>query len=684
MEEREIHLREYLRVISKRRYTVLTFFVIFFAIVLIWTLSSVPVYMSTAKLLIEKGQPQGQAILNMYYQQVYDPEFYETQYELIKSESVAQKVLDILSLNQDEEASGKGPPPLTAKAISGNIRVQPIRESRIVNVSYMSTNPEIATQIVNSLARAYIEKLLEMRLSSSRYSIGWMTEKAKEEKTKLEKAENTLQSYMRANDIVTLQDRISVMPQKLSEVSRQLVKTEAKRKEMESLNEKLVQASGQPDYTDTIQSIANEPAIESLRRHILEAEQKIMELSKKFREKHPVMISAIADLEGLRSEKTREIKRTIDSIKNDYELLKSNEENLRKLLSDTKREAIDLNEKFIQYEALQRELDTNKQLYDAIMKKITEQDLTKQIQSVEVWVVEKAELPTHPVKPNKPLNIMLGLMVGLLGGVGIAFFLEYLDNTIKSPDEAEEKLGVPVLGVISNIKEVDSIEDLVLKEPASVFAEQHRTLRTAITLSSPGKSPKNILISSTGPEEGKTVTSVNLALSMAQSEYEVLLVDSDLRRPRIHKIFGLDNSKGLSTFLSGASDDDILLNGPVNNMKIIPAGPIPPNPSELLSSSVIKDFIGILNEKFDIIIWDSPPLLTVSDSIILSNILDGTILVVWAGRTTYEGALRSLKSMHDIKSHVLGIVINAFDAKKGDYYYHKYYKYYSSDDRSEV
>jgi capsular exopolysaccharide synthesis family protein len=221
-----------------------------------------------------------------------------------------------------------------------------------------------------------------------------------------------------------------------------------------------------------------------------------------------------------------------------------------------------------------------------------------------------------------------------------------------------------------------------LKEPQSVFAESYKVLRTAILLSSAVTPPKNILVTSVSPGEGKTVTSVNLAMTIAQASHSVLLVDSDLRKPRVHKIFGLHNSKGLSTYLAGASDIDIICNGVVPNLSIIPSGPVPPNPSELLSSGRMYDLIRALNEKFDFIIWDAAPLLTVTDSLILSKILDGTIIVTKAGQTAYDSVSRALKSLSDIESHFLGIVINGLDVRKNDYYARYYHYGYGDQDSS--
>jgi succinoglycan biosynthesis transport protein ExoP len=565
---------------------------------------------------------------------------------------------------------------ILAGIISSGIVVSLVKNSKIVNISYTSTNPEFATLVANSVARAYIEEILDMRMSSTKYSIDWMTKKAEEEKVKLDKSERALQDYMRANDIVTLQNKVAITPEKLTEFNAQLIKAGTKRKELESLYNKVVKGSIKD--AETILAIASETTLQSLRGQILKAEQNIEELSKKYGKKHPALIRAKEELNVLEQKRDQEIRRVIASIKDEYDLARSNEGSLRGMLSSTKEEALNLNEKFIQYGVLTREVETSRQLYDALIKGIKEQSVTEEIRTVNVWVVEKAERPGAPVKPKKSLNILLGIIVGLFGGVGLAFFFEYLDNTIKSPDEAETRLGVP-LGIIPLLDSKEqSIEEVVLKEPQSAFAENYKGIRTPILLSSAGRPPQNILITSMGPEEGKTVTSINLAIAIAQSEHPVLLIDSDLRKPRIHKIFGLDNSNGLSTYLAGVSSDINIVTGPVPNLSIIPSGPLPPNPSELLGSNRMNELMGALNEKFDIIIWDSPPLMTVTDGLILSKTLDVTIIITRAGKTTYDIVRRGLKSLGDIKSHVLGVVINALDVKKSGYYYYKYYDYYYS------
>ena len=719
-EEKEIHLRDYLEVIKKRWHTVATFFGVLFVVVIIGTFSATPMYQATTKVLIEKSAPSTTMMMNYYYFP-YDPDFSGTQIELIKSFAVAQRVVRTLSPDRtfdshlkDNEKGGniisgtfkwfselfsvtshlagtsdrkKGEgenrgseDDMTllkmdrlAKMIRSSIVVTPVKNSKLVNISYLSPNPEIASLVVNAVAKAYTEEILDMKMNASRNSMRWLTEKAEEERIKLDNSEKTLQEYMKSKDIVTLENRLTMVPEKLSEVATKIAVAGTKRKEIESLYSKVKDFSQNPSGAETISAIVSDPVIQSLRAQIMKAEQNISELSKKFGQKHPSMITAQEDLKGLKERKDQEIRRVIEAIKNEYELAKATEENLQRLASQTKSETLNLNEKFIQYGALKREVETNRQVFDIIIKKLKEQGVTQDVQTVDVWVVEKAEVPKHPAKPRKALNILLGLIIGLFGGVGLAFFLEYLDNTIKSPEDVEKKLGRAVLGIVPFQKSGDIlIDDSLLKDTHSPFSESYKVIRTAILLSSANRPPKNILITSTSPEEGKTVTAVNLAMTIAQSERSVLLIDCDLRKPRIHKIFGLDNTKGLSTFLAGVSDYDIIAKDSSGKLSIIPAGPIPPNPSELLDSGKMHELLALINEKFDVIIWDSPPLLTVVDSLILSKALDGTIIVAKAAETTFVRTDRGLKALDDMESHCLGIVINALDIKKSDYYYYSY------------
>ncbi|MEJ2683163.1 MAG: polysaccharide biosynthesis tyrosine autokinase [Candidatus Sulfobium sp.] len=719
IEEREIHLRDYLRIIDKRRYTVYTFFIVVFTVVLVTTFSATPVYKASTKVLIEKREAA--PLMTNYGYMPYDPDFYETQYQIIRSVPVARRVVQMLDLERTYSSSLRGGDngfslmgtisewfrdlsslilgkkaetssvrqagnsdarvDMLAKMISGGITVDPVKNSKIVTISYMSSNPELARSVANTVAQAYIDELLDLNMSSTQHMLQWMTKKAEEEKKKLDDSEKALQQYIKSQDLVTVRNKTASVPDQISQLNSQLVTAETKRDEMETLYNQVKEVSGRPGMAETVSAVADDPTLQALRRQILEAEQKIMDLSQKYGKKHPLMIRAREDLNVLKAKKEQEIKRVIDSIKNEYDLAKSNENNLRRMLAEAKGHAINLNEKFIEYDMINRDVETNRQLYEALIKRIKEQNITEQIQTTNVMIVQKADTPGAPVKPRKTVNLLLGLIVGLFGGIGMAFFVEYLDQTVKSPEDIETKFDVPVFGLIPLFSSQDRpIESAVMDNPISTVAENYKAIRTSLLLSSAEKPPKHVLLTSAGPEEGKTVTSINLATAIAQSEHRVLLVDADLRKPRVHKVFNLDNSRGLSTYLAGMSGLDIISEGPLLNLDIIPSGPVPPNPSELLGSGKLAEMLGLLSAKYDIIIWDSPPLLTVVDSLILGKALDGSIVIARAGKTTYEALGRSLKSLADLNVNVLGVVINAFDLGKDKYYYSRYHNYYYSAD----
>lgn len=704
MEKNDIDFHNYIRVLKKRRSTVYTFFAVVMVLTIVGTFASTPLYMASTKVLIEKQEPTGMLKQNSSSE---DPEFYWTQYELIRSVAVARKVVEMLALektydtylNKDRSFSILGSigyvmskmfglisfknAEMTeaetaerinklAKKISEEIEVTPVKNTRIVDIRYMSPNPELSKLIVNTVAKAYIEQVLELNMSSTRHTVEWMSKKAEEERVKLETAEKTLQQYSKAQNFITLENKIAIIPQKIGELNSQLIRSETKRKEMETLYNKVKDAANNLDSAETMSVIASDMTVQSLRQQILKAEQNIMEMSQKYGKKHPVLLRAVEDLNILKNKREKEILRVVDSVKNEYDLARANESSLRRMLGESKGEALNINEKYFEYATLNRDVETNRQMYDALMKRIKEQNIAERGQTVNLLIVEKAESPKKPARPRKLLNLVLGIFLGMVGGIGMALFIEYIDHTVKSPEETEIKVGAPVFGTIpfANLKG-QNIESIVMNEPLSAFSENYKAIRASLLLSSAERPPKRILITSSGPGEGKTVTSINLGMAITQAGHSVLLIDCDLRKPRVHTVFKLNNAKGLSTYLAGASDMDIVQDGPMPNFSIVPSGPIPPNPSELLSSPRLREMINALNDTYDFILCDSPPLLSVADSLSISRILDGTLIVARAGATTYEDLKKGIKSLASVNAHLLGIIINAIDVRKSDYRYYQ-------------
>ena len=516
-------------------------------------------------------------------------------------------------------------------------------------------------------------------MESAKHSIRWMTEKAEAEREKLEKSELALQTYMREKDIITIENRIAITPEKMREYSTQLTRAEAKRKELEALY-RLIQRTKASEL-ETVPDVAADTAIGAINRDLMTAEQRVSDLSKKYGPKHPAMKKAVSELSLLKKGKARAVKKVVRTIRNGYQLARAKENDIRSLLAKAKSEAVNLNEKFIQYGILKREVETNRFLYNALVKKIKERGLSGENQTVNVRVLERAALPERPAKPNKKRNILLGLALGLAAGVGLAFFVEYFDNTIKDPEQLESHFGTPVLGSVATVKpeKGQTIVSHLLGAPNSAFSECYRTIRTGLILSSANAAPRTMVVTSVVPQEGKSTTALNIAVTFARSGKRVILVDADMRRPMLHNLLEVDNASGLSLHLAGAQETPPVRSGPQPSLDVITAGPVPPNPSELLSSPRLPALIETLSREYDLVLFDSPPVASISDALLLGKAVEGTLLVIRAGQTPREMIGRGLKALEGAEVRVTGAVLNGVNVKESAYYYGYDSYYYSSE-----
>ncbi len=728
VQEQEIHLRDYISVILKRKTTVLTFLAITFLTVFIATYTATPIYTASSQVLIERNTSSNAIESgNSYYR--WDPEFLTTQFELIRSTDVTHRVVKQLQLDTkyrhyffseekeglfsflssfktgikdfikgffssdpegaetNAEGSGllvanepKTDAEIIATKIMGGLSIKPVANTKTVIISYSDKNPAMAKLVTNAMIQAYMDQILEIKLASSNYSLQWMTSKAAEERKKLEGAELALQQYMRDNDLVTVENKLAVYPEKLSEFSSKLSKAQTEQQEFEALYAQIKALGENYDNIETIPIFAENKVLQNLRDQIFATEQKIKDLSKKYGYKHPVMINAKAEQALLLREKKIEVDRIIDSTRNSYELAKSREENLKQLLAKTKNEMLNINERFTQYTIMKRDVDMNRVLYDALTSSIKKASVTEQSQEIKIWVVKKAEFPSSPSKPQKKRNLLLGLILGLFGGIGLAFFIEYLDNTVKDGKDVEQRFDLTVLGTVEELQGKDeAIESHLLEHPLSPLSENYRLIRSSLLLSSPDHPPRSLLITSMSPKEGKTSTTYNLARVLSQNNKKVLIIDCDMRRPRTHSLFNVPNSFGLSNYLTGDTKKNPIRPIPDEKLSIITSGPIPPNPAELLQSRRMQLLMDETMKFYDFVLLDSPPIQRVTDSLTLSAIVDGVLLIARSGKTTYDMLDSGLKKLRDIHTPILGIVINGIIRSKKDSGYYGYYEYYDKE-----
>ena len=473
--------------------------------------------------------------------------------------------------------------------------------------------------------------------------------------------------------------------QKLAQLNAQVVDAEAIRVEAETRYQQALRLKGSPDLLDSIPEVLNNELIRQIKTMEVDLFKRMSELSKKYGRNHPQMVAIEAELKTLERRKQQEINRVINSLKNHYEVAVAKEESLKLALANQKKESLELNQKAIQYSVLNREVESAREMYNLLIKRFKETTLTEDMRTGNIRVIDQAEVPRSPVKPNKKLNLLLGLIVGLVAGTGLAFFFEYLDNTIKIPDDLKQHLKIPYLGptplieVAGNPGDKGSLStDLVcLHAPKSTASESFRGIRTNILFSSAEGAPQAILVTSPGPREGKTLTTTNLAVAMAQSGSKVVLVDCDLRRPKIHSLFGVSRERGFTNLLVGNAElDTTVISSQVPNLDLIVSGPLPPNPSEMLGSTRMADLLAELRKRYDRILIDSPPITAVTDSVILSKYVDGVVLVIRAGDTVREVAKNALNQLQAVCAHILGGILNAVDIGKDKYYYYYYYQYY--------
>lgn len=726
-EEKEIHLRDYWRVIVKRRWTLLAFFLIVVATTAVATFTMKPVYRSTTTIQINKENPQIVDFKEILAVNTMDMDYYQTQYKVLESRSLARRVIQSLNLPEhpqflpeketafqqwksnllisiSELFSSSGSAPSLREDPSESeketvlidrflkkLKIEPIRNSRLVKVHFDTNNPELSSRVANELASAYIQQNLETRFYATEQAKEWLTKQLEDLKAKVERSDEALEAFGARHGIISLDEKENVIVQRLNELNEALTKAEADRMSKEALYGQTKGANA-----DSIPSILENKLIMDLKQAIIQLEGQYMKHSETFKSEHPEMIKLRTQMKTVRDRLDVETQRIIAGIKNEYESSLRRERLLRDSFEAQKRRVMEMKEKAIQYNILKREADTNKELYRGLLQRMKEAGVSAGIMASNIQVVDKAELPTKPHKPNKRLNLVLAAVVGLFLGVGLAFFFEYLDNTVKTPEDVEQLIRLPSFGMVPEISQqrrkrleqgqTYPVELITHRHPKSMLSESYRNIRTSILLSFSERPPKKIAITSPNPAEGKTTTAINTAIALSQTGARVILIDADLRKPRIHKIFTEGNGVGLSNFLSGNIElGAVIKKTEIPNLFYIPSGPIPPNPSELISSNLFRNMIQSLEEQFDHIVFDSPPVLGFADSVILSTAVDGMILVSVGGKTPRETLQRAKDLLLQVNAKILGVVINRVNIERSEYgyYYYRYHYYYGKEGKKK-
>ncbi len=721
-EEEGRNLKDYVRIFLRRKWIIITFIIVFVTIATFKSYKVIPIYRATAQMMIDRETPNVVSFEEVMKLGSTDNVYYQTQLKILTSRSLARKTIKALNLKDSPEFKsgekrksfsirgflgslvkrlnpGKESPekesPEKESQIHGKdvddsgvvnsflsrLSAQGIEDTYVVNMSFVGRHPEIITEIVNKHAQEYINKNLEMRFAGSQDAARWLEKQLSEKKEKLEKTENALLLYKAEKKIVSLEDRQNIIVRELESLKSSLISTRTERISLETLCKQLEKYANNPEMMEYIPDVMKNETFQGWKKQYISLQTDIIKLSIRYGEKHPKIVKLVSHTQELERAMSTEVVKITKGIETRYEMALAREENFAKTLEEQEKIALDLNRKAISYGTLKREAESERAMYNVLLTRLKETDITGELKTSNISIIDLAEVPKSPINAGTRKKIFLAAMIGLGLGIGVSFFLEHLDNTLKSAEEVERYLALPVLGVLEKLKTLtngkqNSTELIADEMPRSAFAEAVKNIRTGIIFSSTDNSGKSILITSATQGEGKTFVAANLATEIAHTGNNTLLVETDFRRPRISKIFNIETNPGLSDHLVGENDlESIIKSTSIRNLSVVTCGNIPPNPSEMLGSVRMEKFCKIIKEKFDIILFDTPPSLTVTDAVVLSNVIDEAVFVVRSGKIARETAKKATLEISKNKCKILGVVVNFINVSRGSYYYHYYSPY---------
>jgi succinoglycan biosynthesis transport protein ExoP len=618
------------------------------------------------------------------------------------------KDIPATDLNKDMSPEEKAKWSPYAGVIGGGLSVEQLPAARLIMVSYIHTDPETAAAVANTVSQHFIEHNFKSKTENFTKTSEWLDRTTRELKSKVEQAEEAQANYLRDNNMSfvgkTADSSGNLGTDKFLHFYEQVQRAEAERALKQSLYEEVKKGN-----ILALPEIFADTQMGELQKKLRELKVQKSQLEVNYGEKHPKMIETNEQIATVERQIQANVGTLESKLKAEYEKALREEKQLKTILERSKTEATQQNRAEIEYNMLKQEVDTQRSLYNEFLTKTSQIDLQRIEQNNNLKLAEPAEAPTAPIGPDRLKTILTWMLLSLAGGIGLAFFLDYLDNTIKTVEDVTQYTQLPALGVIPamggrHIRKLAGVKkggstamaksgavpmpgQIAALESRSSVAEAYRVLRTSVMLSSAGGPPKMILVTSGQPGEGKTTTTVNTAVSLAQLGASVLIIDCDLRKPSTHKVFGVDHSRGVSTYLSrDVPIEDLIQKLPVPNLSLLACGPIPPNPAELISSEKMKNMLHLLAERYDHILIDSPPLMHVTDPVILSTMVDGVIIVVHAGKSTRDVVRRARQELTSVGAKIFGVVLNNVDFRRDgydNYYYSRYYESYGND-RSEA
>jgi succinoglycan biosynthesis transport protein ExoP len=698
----QISIVQFWRVLQKRRLLVLGSLI---AIVLLVTAVSLILpkrYEASARILLDLDGND-----NLGLEQVVMPigldlnTKLETQIRIVQSDTIATSVIKQLGLPHNKDFAGKLVVPgnqdfdsvdlkTRAKLINAfhkSLNVQLIPKTQIVEVHFRSKDPQLASQVANAVASTYIEHNFQTKYKATLQTSDWLTKQLDDLKKHAEESQQKLTDYQKKTGILGTDETHNIILDKLEELNKGLSAAEGDR-----IVKEAKYRIAMTENPELIANIAPESVLGALYKERAEARAEYAQLAAKYGASYPRVLQLQSQLTELDGAIQQEIKKVGDAVRADYQASLKAEQMLQTSFDKQKGEAYKLNEDAIQYAILRRDVESSRDLYDGLLKKLKEAGIMAGLKSSNINIIDQASQPIEPVEPNIPLNIALGLMGGLLGGVALAFIVENIDNSIRTPQDIETYCQLPSLGVIPSVAvngtngskqlvrgERPFVLPVTMEHRNSGCAEAFRALRTSLLLSSPGAPPQVIMVTSALMQEGKSFNSLNLAVVLAQTGQKVLLVDSDMRRPAVHRYLGISLGSGLSACLAGtqSADQAPVAIEQIPGLHVVTAGHMPPYPSEMLASEAMPQLVQRWREQFRHIVIDTPPVLAVTDAVVCARIADVVVLIARSEKTGRQSLVRTRDVLRKVRANIAGVVVNdlSFDSVE----YRQYYGHYGSE-----
>ena len=698
-------LTNYADVFFKHRLLIALFALLGIGLAALYAFNVHPVYRATARLEIEPETRYIQSGVDGLQNAPGEEEmFLSTQVDVIQSDNVARQTIEQLQLANEPEfkaiidklSADKRSPAFVEIALANEFKkhliVERQKDTRMLTVNYESRDPQLAAKVANALVENYIEYSFRLKYDATRQATTWMEAQLNDLRKKVQKSQEALVDYEAKNSMVNVGDKESIAEQKLADLSRDLTEAQNDRVRKQSQRDLVGSDTGR------VRLLTDSPLLQKLQQTEADLKTQYADASQTYGPTFPKVKRLQAQIEEVESMIAREQKRTLDTMNNDYSTAEAREHLLEQAVAKQKEEVSRFNELSIQHNLLKRDFESNQALYDNLLQRMKDATVAAGLRATNIHLIDRAFPPSSPDRPKKGRTLLVGLAGGLVLGFLCSLLRETMDFSVASAEELETLLGVPTLAIVPDAGSVpkvlhrrqgahlqkNAVSTTLLRHPESMLAEAFRALRTSVLLSRPDGAHQLVLVTSANPGEGKTCTAVNLALALAQSGGEVLLIDADFRQPRVARSLGLANEPGLSDVLARKADlKDVLTQLPGPELKVLVAGSRPPNPADLLSSRSMRKLLQELRSRFTSVVIDTPPVLVISDANILASQVDAVVLVAESQATTRAAISRASKVITLSGGRILGTVLNKMDARRDGYYGHYYYrpkykKYYSN------